>query len=221
MTSAIPKLPFQRVVREICDSFGVDVRWSPVAIGILQEVAEDFMTELFSDTTLLAAHAHRVTVMPKDFTVLTHLRFRYDKTLQPIPVSDPRTSRLLYIPPIQPEVEVEEVRVTHDRDTRAQTLGLQLDSQRRHEAEVARAAEEAELMRQERRHAEVARRTTEKTSRDSKTSSRACSPSFHSILSAHDEPCSLRGTSCAWTWFLRFSSNTESASMVPICKGRY
>ena len=71
MTSAIPRLPFQHVVREICNSFGVDVRWSPVAIGVLQEVAEDFMTEMFSDTTILAAHANRVTVMPKDPRLLS------------------------------------------------------------------------------------------------------------------------------------------------------
>lgn len=117
---------------------------------------------------------------------------QYDKTLQPIPVSDPHTSRILYIPPIQPEVEVQEVRVTHDQDTCAQTLGLQMDSQRRHESEVARAAEEAELMRQERRHTEVARRQqrrqAEAARRAAERAARATTRSYLRMMNcAHSE----------------------------------
>ncbi|MCO5573812.1 hypothetical protein L7F22_027587 [Adiantum nelumboides] len=63
----IPKLPFQRMVRSICEEACWDTkRWKVVALMALQEATEDFLLEYFSDMTIIAAHAHRVAVMDKD-----------------------------------------------------------------------------------------------------------------------------------------------------------
>ncbi len=61
----IPKLPFQRLVREIAGQFGGDLRFQSAAIGALQESSESYLVGLFEDTLLCAIHAKRVTIMPK------------------------------------------------------------------------------------------------------------------------------------------------------------
>ncbi|KAK4916763.1 centromeric DNA-binding histone H3-like protein cse4, partial [Elasticomyces elasticus] len=60
------KLPFQRLVREICQDnipASREFRWQSHAIMALQEAAEAFLVHLFEDTNLCALHAKRVTVM--------------------------------------------------------------------------------------------------------------------------------------------------------------
>ena len=44
----------------------IQVRFQSTAIAALQEVAESFIVGLFEDVNLLAVHAKRVTVMPRD-----------------------------------------------------------------------------------------------------------------------------------------------------------
>ncbi|MCO5581734.1 hypothetical protein L7F22_035623 [Adiantum nelumboides] len=68
MQPAIPHLPFQRVVR-------IKMRWANSALLCLQEIAEDYLVEFFSDGYILAAHAHRVTIMQRDSDTLRRLRF--------------------------------------------------------------------------------------------------------------------------------------------------
>lgn len=48
-------------------------RWQMMAVRALQESAEAFLIQLFSDSSLLAEHAKRVTVMPKDLQLLLRI----------------------------------------------------------------------------------------------------------------------------------------------------
>ena len=74
----IRKRPFQRLVREIAQDFKNDLRFQSTAIMALQEAAEAYLVGLFEDTNLIAIHAKRVTIMPKD--IRTVRRIRREKT---------------------------------------------------------------------------------------------------------------------------------------------
>ncbi|XP_054157457.1 uncharacterized protein LOC128955805 [Oppia nitens] len=64
----IPRLPFQRLVRDIVVEWypEANLRWQALAIEALQEAAENFLVTLFEDANLCAIHARRVTIMPRD-----------------------------------------------------------------------------------------------------------------------------------------------------------
>ena len=66
----IPKLPFQRLVREIAQKICTDLRFQGNALLALQEACEQFLVSVFDFSNLLAIHAQRVTVKPKDFILL-------------------------------------------------------------------------------------------------------------------------------------------------------
>lgn len=73
------KLPFQRLVREICQyilpsEVASELRWQSQAIMALQEASEAFLVHLFEDTNLCAIHAKRVTIMQKDMQLARRLR---------------------------------------------------------------------------------------------------------------------------------------------------
>jgi histone H3 len=68
------KLPFQRLVREIAQQFHEDLRFQSTAILALQEAAEAYLVSLFEDTNLVAIHAKRVTIMPKDIQLARRIR---------------------------------------------------------------------------------------------------------------------------------------------------
>ncbi|XP_027706329.1 histone H3-like centromeric protein A [Vombatus ursinus] len=72
----IRKAPFGRLVREICLRYtrGVDFYWQSQALLALQEAAEAFITHLFEDAYLLAIHARRVTLYPKDIQLARRIR---------------------------------------------------------------------------------------------------------------------------------------------------
>ena len=73
----IRKLPFQRLFREIMQSFGgrcKDMRVQSTAVLALQEAAEAYLVGLFEDTNLCAIHARRCTVMPKDMQLARRIR---------------------------------------------------------------------------------------------------------------------------------------------------
>ncbi|OQV25736.1 putative Glycoprotein 3-alpha-L-fucosyltransferase A [Hypsibius exemplaris] len=46
------------------------IRWTPRALGALQEAAEAYLTGIFEDTNLCAIYRRRVTVMPKDLSLV-------------------------------------------------------------------------------------------------------------------------------------------------------
>ena len=70
----IRKLPFQRLVREVAESFFPTVRFHPSAIEALQEASEAYLVGLFEDTNLCAIHTKRVTIMSKDMKLSCRLR---------------------------------------------------------------------------------------------------------------------------------------------------
>lgn len=123
----IPRAPFMRLVRQISDMLCSQmnsevfeyVRWQFTGLACLQEAAEDFLIEFMNDSYIACAHAHRVTLMNKDFSVVSRLRYRFDKFLQPIPMTDKKAFDILNIPPARPvkqKVPVEDV--THLYKTR-------------------------------------------------------------------------------------------------------
>ena len=71
------KLPFQRLVREIAEQYtGANnpKRWQASAINALQSAVEAYLVSLFEDSNLLAIHARRVTIMPKDMLLARRIR---------------------------------------------------------------------------------------------------------------------------------------------------
>ena len=70
----IRKLPFQRLVKEIAGQYKSDVRFQSQAILALQEATEAYLVGLFEDTNLMAIHAKRVTIMPKDMQLARRIR---------------------------------------------------------------------------------------------------------------------------------------------------
>ena len=73
----IPRLPFSRLVRDLCMRMyphSETLRWQRAAIECLQEAAEAFMVMFLSDANLLANHAGRVTIMPKDMRLIHVLK---------------------------------------------------------------------------------------------------------------------------------------------------
>ncbi|GAV56920.1 Histone domain-containing protein [Cephalotus follicularis] len=71
----IPHASFIRNVREITQQFASPeiTRWTAEALVALQEAAEDFLVNLFSNSMLCAIHAKRVTLMKKDFELARRL----------------------------------------------------------------------------------------------------------------------------------------------------
>ncbi|KAG6886124.1 histone H3.1 [Termitomyces sp. T159_Od127] len=70
----IPKVAFQRLVREVAQDFRYGLRFQTSAISALQEAAEAYLVDLFQDTNLAAIHARRVTIMPRDIALVRRLR---------------------------------------------------------------------------------------------------------------------------------------------------
>ena len=89
----IPKLPFSRVIREICakvralimtyeiNPFPIsiqvcshDMRFQSAALMALQEAAEAYLVTLFEDSLLCTIHAKRVTLMPRDMSLARRIR---------------------------------------------------------------------------------------------------------------------------------------------------
>lgn len=73
----IPKLPFQRLVREVVQdvqSAGIQFRLQSHALQALQEASEVYLVSLFEDANLCAIHAKRVTIMPKDMQLARRIR---------------------------------------------------------------------------------------------------------------------------------------------------
>ena len=77
----IRRAPFVRLVRELSQSIGIyprnsldDWRFQANAIDALQEACEAYLIGLFEDTNLMAIHAKRVTIMPKDMHLARRIR---------------------------------------------------------------------------------------------------------------------------------------------------
>ncbi|GIL90811.1 hypothetical protein Vretimale_16761 [Volvox reticuliferus] len=71
----IRKLPFARLVKEICNQMvTTPFRWTVEAMMAIQEASEDMLVHLLEDCNLCAIHAKRVTIMPKDMQLARRIR---------------------------------------------------------------------------------------------------------------------------------------------------
>ena len=70
----IRKLSFARLVREVGMDIRTDLRWTPQALGALQEASEAYLVDLLEDTNLCCIHAKRVTIHPKDMQLARRIR---------------------------------------------------------------------------------------------------------------------------------------------------
>lgn len=71
----LPKLSFQRIVREIVQSVTPDeYKWSPNALEALQTSTEAYLTAVFEDTNKAAIHGKRVTIRPEDMHFIRDIR---------------------------------------------------------------------------------------------------------------------------------------------------
>lgn len=73
---SIPKLPFQRFVRDITLKFNYKTpfRFTPQALQALHVASESYIVALFEDSYLCTLHASRVTLMKKDITLARRIR---------------------------------------------------------------------------------------------------------------------------------------------------
>ena len=80
----IKRTPFHKLIRELSQEYrvcpdgpgtpSVQVCFQSTAIAALQEAAENFIVGLFKDVSLLAVHAKRVTVRPRDIRLALRIR---------------------------------------------------------------------------------------------------------------------------------------------------
>ena len=81
----IRKRPFQRLVREIVEGIPKpdgkhkkdtysDLRFTSTCMLALQEASESYLHGLFADSNMLAIHAKRVTIFPKDIQLARRIR---------------------------------------------------------------------------------------------------------------------------------------------------
>lgn len=116
----IAKAPFIRVVKQISDLCKPGLRWGVTALACIQEACEDYLIEYFNDTCILAAHAHRVTVMWKEFSSLARLRSRFENFTYNPAFVDKKMRDILLIPPARlPKEKIKIEEITHDKETRS------------------------------------------------------------------------------------------------------
>ena len=82
--SLIRRTPFNKLIKEISLEYricpdgprtpSVQVHFQSTALAALQEAAENFLVGLFEDVNLLAVHAKRVTVMPRDIRLALRIQ---------------------------------------------------------------------------------------------------------------------------------------------------
>lgn len=69
----IARAPFRRLVRDIIIDHGA-FRIQHSTFLALQEASEAYLTSIFEDANLLAIHARRVTIQPKDMILARRIR---------------------------------------------------------------------------------------------------------------------------------------------------
>ena len=75
----IPKVNFQRLVREVvqsvCRDRNIDTkRIQSTALLALQEASEHYLVDLFQHSQLAAIHGNRVTVLPRDIQLVRYFK---------------------------------------------------------------------------------------------------------------------------------------------------
>lgn len=75
----IPRESFLRLIREIAQDFKPNFRLSEDAGILIQYAAESGMVELLTVTNMLAVHAGRIGIMPKDLQAAAILKFPWGR----------------------------------------------------------------------------------------------------------------------------------------------
>ena len=70
----IKKLPFQRLVKEVCQKINKELRFQSPALLALQEAAEDYVVRMFEHVNLYAIHGNRVTIQNKDIALWRRIK---------------------------------------------------------------------------------------------------------------------------------------------------
>ena len=70
----IRRMPFQRLVREIAQTYSPYLRFQSGAVLALQEAVEAYLVGLLEDSNLCAIHTKRVTIMPRDMQLARQIR---------------------------------------------------------------------------------------------------------------------------------------------------
>ena len=70
----IQRMPFQRLVKEIAQTYSPYLRFQSGAVLALQEAAEAYLVGLLEDSNLCAIHTKRVTIMPRDIQLARRIR---------------------------------------------------------------------------------------------------------------------------------------------------
>lgn len=96
----IPKLPFERLVRETIQDLtpGQEVRLTGDALRAIREAAEIHVVKIFENTVKLSTHANRVTTFAKDMRLALNLMGEDDSVTamsssRPIPVEEPQVEQ--------------------------------------------------------------------------------------------------------------------------------
>lgn len=66
----IPKAPFSRLVREIMHEIDPELRLQKLALEALQEAAEAYLVKELEGSNVIAIHAKRKTIFPKDMQIV-------------------------------------------------------------------------------------------------------------------------------------------------------
>lgn len=70
----IQRSPFKRAMRGIAQTFRTNLRFKADAIDVIQEAAENYISNLFEDAYICALHAKRETVLPDDINLALCVR---------------------------------------------------------------------------------------------------------------------------------------------------
>ncbi|KAH7290091.1 hypothetical protein KP509_30G031500 [Ceratopteris richardii] len=71
-----------RKAQKFTTSF-INVNWQTQDLLCLQKAAKDFAINFMNDVYLCAAHCHRVTLMAKDYVIVSRLRYKSHKASKP------------------------------------------------------------------------------------------------------------------------------------------
>jgi len=70
----IPKLSFQRLVKEVAQKARADLRFQSTAIAALQEASEDYLVGIMADSVMCMLHGGHKTMMTKDLQLARRIR---------------------------------------------------------------------------------------------------------------------------------------------------
>lgn len=67
----LPRLPFERLIREIAQNIRSDIRFQSGAVLAIQEATEAHIIAVFEDTLWCAHHAKRSTILAKGLMIIS------------------------------------------------------------------------------------------------------------------------------------------------------